>query len=164
MLAPERIARAERVGAACRAAGLRVVTAESCTGGGVAACLSAVAGASAVLERGYVTYSNLAKQQALAVPAALLAQYGAVSPETARAMAEGALATSPAELALAVTGIAGPDGGSSEKPVGLVYLALARRNAGAATVERHLFAGDRHQVRAATLDRALTLLLAAAGG
>ena len=155
----ELILLAERVVAAQTRAGCRVVTAESCTGGLIAACLTAVAGASAVVERGYVTYSNQAKEQDLGVPPETLVAYGAVSAETAAAMALGALNRSPAELAVAVTGIAGPGGGSLEKPAGLVYLALACRDGRAPQVERHLFAGDRAAVRNATVQRALELLL-----
>ena len=155
------IALAGRVVAVQAGAGRRVVTAESCTGGLIAGCLTAIAGSSAVVERGYVTYSNQAKEQDLGVAAATLATYGAVSAETAAAMALGALDRSPAELAVAVTGIAGPGGGSPEKPVGLVYLALACHGAGAPQVERHCFSGDRGAVRYATVRRALELLLTA---
>ncbi len=155
----ELILLAEQVVVAQTRAGRRIVTAESCTGGLIAACLTAVAGASVVVERGYVTYSNQAKEQDLGVPPETLAAYGAVSAETAAAMALGALNRSPAELAVAVTGIAGPGGGSLEKPAGLVYLALACRDGGAPQVERHLFAGDRAAVRSATVRRALELLL-----
>ncbi len=153
------IALAGKVVALESLAGRRIVTAESCTGGLIAACLTAVAGASAVVERGYVTYSNQAKEQDLGVAPGILAVHGAVSAETAAAMALGALNRSPAERALAVTGIAGPGGGSSEKPVGLVYLAMACRGAGAPQVECHRFAGDRTAVRRATVRRALEILL-----
>ncbi|MCI0570054.1 MAG: nicotinamide-nucleotide amidohydrolase family protein, partial [Myxococcaceae bacterium] len=118
---------AEALLAACRRAGLRVVTAESCTGGLVSACLTAVAGASDVVERGFVTYSNEAKTELLGVPGALLAAHGAVSAEVAAALAEGALARSRADLAVSVTGIAGPGGGTPTKPVGLVFIATTRR-------------------------------------
>lgn len=154
---------AARVVAACGRLGWRLVAAESCTGGLVCARLTDVPGASAVVERGYVTYSNLAKEQDLGVPGAVLAAYGAVSAETASAMAEGALARSPADVAVAITGIAGPGGGSSDKPVGLVYLGAARRGDDAPIVERHVFPGDRAAVRAATVRRALELLLTLAG-
>ncbi|HEU0159769.1 MAG TPA: CinA family protein [Hyphomicrobiaceae bacterium] len=116
---------ANRLIAACRAHGTRIVTAESCTGGLISALLTEGAGSSDVLERGFVTYSNAAKEQVLGVPGALLAQHGAVSAEVARAMAAGALARSAATLAVSVTGIAGPGGGSALKPVGLVYLGMA---------------------------------------
>ena len=108
-------------------AGLTIVTAESCTGGLIGAALTSVAGASLVLECGFITYSNESKTEMLGVPAELIASRGAVSAEVARAMAEGALRHSKADIAVAVTGIAGPDGGSEQKPVGLVHLAAARR-------------------------------------
>ncbi len=146
----------------CRAAGLMVATAESCTGGLVAACLTEIAGSSDVVERGFVTYSNEAKMELLGVAAATLAAKGAVSAETATEMLAGALARSRADLAVAVTGIAGPGGGSAEKPVGLVFIGVQRRGQ-PATVERHVFPGDRAAVREASLRRALGLLLEAAG-
>lgn len=120
-------ARATTLLDAYREAGLRIVTAESCTGGLIAGLLTDIPGSSSVVERGFVTYSNEAKSECLGVPAAIIAARGAVSEETARAMAEGALAASRADVAIAVTGIAGPGGGSAEKPVGLVHLACARR-------------------------------------
>lgn len=141
----------------CRSAGLRVATAESCTGGLIAGCLTEIGGSSDVVERGFVTYSNEAKTDLLGVPEAILKEHGAVSPEVARAMAEGAVARSRADVAVAVTGIAGPGGGSEAKPVGLVYIGLARRG-GATACERHVFSGDRDAVRRATIERALTLL------
>jgi len=112
----------------CRARGLTVATAESCTGGLVAGAITAIAGSSDVLDRGFVTYSNAAKEAMLGVPAQTLAAHGAVSRETAAAMAQGALARAPVDLAVAVTGIAGPGGGSAEKPVGLVHFAAAARD------------------------------------
>lgn len=149
--------RAERVLAACEKAGVRVSTAESCTGGLISACLTEMPGASRVFERGFVTYSNQAKSDLLGIPESLLLAHGAVSEEVARAMAEGALTHSAADMAVAVTGIAGPDGGSEEKPVGLVHLAVARK--GAATLHRRvLFPGDRAAVRAATVALALEML------
>ena len=113
-----------------------------------------------IIERGFVTYSNEAKTQMLGVPAALLAQYGAVSAQVARAMAEGALAHAPADVAVAITGIAGPGGAVAGKPVGLVYLAIARRGRDT-KVERQHFGGDRLAVRDSACDRALELLNAA---
>ncbi len=145
-----------------RRAGLRIVTAESCTGGMVAARLTDIAGSSDIVERGFVTYSNEAKTEMLGVPTALLAQYGAVSAQVARSMAEGALAHARADVAIAVTGIAGPSGATAGKPVGLVYLAIARRGQ-ETQVERQHFAGDRRTVRDAAAERALELLDAAAG-
>ena len=143
-----------------RRARLRIVTAESCTGGMVAARLTDVAGASDVVERGFVTYSNEAKAEMLAVPTALLTQYGAVSAQVARSMAEGALGQSRADIAIAITGIAGPTGATPGKPVGLVYLAIARRGRDT-KVERQQFGGDRQAVREAAAERALELLTAA---
>jgi nicotinamide-nucleotide amidase len=143
-----------------RRAGLRIVTAESCTGGLVAARLTDIAGASDVVERGFVTYSNEAKAEMLGVPTALLAQYGAVSAQVARSMAEGALAHARADVAVAVTGIAGPAGATAGKPVGLIYLAVARRGRDT-KVERQHFSGDRQAVRDAAAERALELLNAA---
>ena len=135
-------ARAARAGALLLAAGRRVATAESCTGGWLSKCLTAIAGSSQWFERGYVTYSNTAKEQALGVSAAVIEQFGAVSRPTVEQMAAGALHVSGADFALAITGIAGPDGGSAEKPVGLVWLALARTGE-APIVQQRQFSGDR---------------------
>lgn len=121
-------AEAEGALALCRARGLMVTTAESCTGGLVAAALTAVAGSSDVVDRGFVTYSNEAKRQMLGVPEAMLVRHGAVSKPVAEAMAKGALARSRAGVSVAVTGIAGPGGGSAEKPVGLVWFAVSRKS------------------------------------
>ena len=141
----------------CREQGLRLATAESCTGGLIAGCLTAVAGSSTVFDRGFVTYSNVAKTAELGVAAELLARHGAVDEAVARAMAEGALDAAGVDITVAVTGIAGPDGGSPGKPVGLVHFAAART--GADTLhERQVFPGDRQQVRAATVEAALRLL------
>jgi nicotinamide-nucleotide amidase len=158
-LADEALAAA--VLAACRARGWRLATAESCTGGLVAAALTDIAGSSDVVERGLVTYSNAAKSELLDVPPELIAARGAVSAEVARAMATGALARAPIDLAVAITGIAGPGGGSAEKPVGLVWFGIARKG-GAPRSESRIFAGDRVAVRAAAAHHALALLLAAA--
>lgn len=152
---------AESVLARCREKKLTVAAAESCTGGMIMSALTDIAGSSDVVERGFVTYSNRAKTEMLGVPAALIAWHGAVSAEVARAMASGALAHAPVDLAVAVTGVAGPSGGSGEKPVGLVHLALARRG-GAIESEQQIFPGDRIAIRCATVTRALELLLAAA--
>ncbi len=140
-----------------RARGHRVATAESCTGGLIAAALTHVAGSSDVVDRGFVTYSNAAKTEMLGVPAELISAYGAVSEPVAAAMALGALARSGADLAVAVTGIAGPGGGSADKPVGLVWFGLARQGQPVQTQHR-VFAGDRAAVRAATVALALHLL------
>jgi nicotinamide-nucleotide amidase len=155
---------AEAVLAACRDKGLKLATAESCTGGMVAAALTDIAGSSDVLERGFVTYSNSAKAELLGVPLGLIHAFGAVSVEVAEAMARGALSRAPVDLAVAITGIAGPGGGSDAKPVGLVWLACARRNAAAVLSERHVFSGDRAEVRRAATRRALELLLGQARG
>ena len=143
--------------AAYRTAGLRLATAESCTGGLVAAFLTEIPGSSDVVERGFVTYSNEAKTDLVGVPPDLLRAHGAVSAEVAGAMAEGALRHSRAQVAVAVTGIAGPGGATARKPVGLVFLAAARAG-GPTFVERHRVIGDRHAVRLAAVAAAFTLL------
>jgi nicotinamide-nucleotide amidase len=149
---------AKRVVAAFKARGRMLATAESCTGGMVAAALTDIAGSSAVVERGFVTYSNRAKAQLLCVDPALIEAKGAVSQEVAEAMARGALAQSATDVAVAVTGIAGPDGGSADKPVGLVWFGLAV--AGTPTTTDHLvFKGDRADVRRQATEKALALLL-----
>jgi nicotinamide-nucleotide amidase len=145
-----------------RRRGWMIATAESCTGGLIAATLTEIAGSSDVVDRGFVTYSNEAKTDLIDVPAALIAQHGAVSAEVARAMALGALARSRATISVAVTGIAGPGGGSAEKPVGLVYIGLARKGEAEPLVERHVFDGRRHEVRLQTVVRAIDLLIEAA--
>ena len=150
---------AEAVLAVLRARGQLVATAESCTGGLIAAALTAVAGSSDVVDRGFVTYSNAAKTELLGVPAALIEAHGAVSEAVARAMAEGAVARSPAALAVSVTGVAGPGGGTPGKPVGLVWFGLARRGAATLT-ESRVFPGDRAAVRLATVRHAFALLTA----
>ena len=141
----------------CRASGLRIATAESCTGGLIAACLTEIAGSSDVVDRGFVTYSNEAKSDLLGVPADLIMKVGAVSEEVARAMATGALERSNADLAVSVTGVAGPGGGSVEKPVGLVHHACAAKD-GRLVHLRHVYDGDRAAIRLATLETALTML------
>jgi nicotinamide-nucleotide amidase len=142
---------------ACRARNWRLATAESCTGGLVAGTLTAIAGSSDVVERGFVTYSNEAKSELLGVPPETIAAHGAVSAETAAAMAQGALARAPVDLAVSVAGIAGPAGATPTKPVGLVLFGLARRG-GECRTERRVFPGDRSQVRQAALEVALQLL------
>jgi nicotinamide-nucleotide amidase len=136
----------------------RLVTAESCTGGWVAQCLTAIAGSSEWFDRGFVTYSNEAKQEMLGVPADTLAEHGAVSQPVALAMAEGALRNSRADWAVAVTGIAGPTGGSAQKPVGTVCFAWACRDGRVATGTCH-FAGNREAVRAQSVAHALDGLI-----
>ena len=146
----------------CRARALMIATVESCTGGLIAGAITAIDGSSAVFERGFVTYTNVAKNEMVGVPMGLFERVGAVSEDVARAMAEGALSHAPVDVAVAVTGIAGPGGGSAEKPVGLVHIAAARK--GHRTEHaRHVFAGDRHAVRQATLDEALRLLTSMVG-
>jgi nicotinamide-nucleotide amidase len=137
------------------------VTAESCTGGGLAAALTEVPGSSQWFERGYVTYSNAAKIQELGVDRGVLEQHGAVSVEVVRQMAAGALQASGTDVVVAITGVAGPDGGTLEKPVGLVYLACGRRGRPLQVV-RELFAGERAEVRSAAVAEALRLLARAA--
>lgn len=155
------IAQAAELLAACRARGETLATAESCTGGLVAATLTAIPGSSDVFERGFVTYANAAKSEMLGVPFWLIERHGAVSEDVARAMAGGALTHSHASLAVAVTGIAGPAGGTAAKPVGMVCLAWARRG-GAVDAETRHFPGDRAAVRQATVAVALEGLLARA--
>ncbi len=146
-----------------RQAGMKIATAESCTGGMVAGVLTEIAGSSDVVERGFVTYSNEAKAELLGVPMALIEAHGAVSEHVARAMAEGALVHSRAHVAVSITGIAGPSGGSAAKPVGLVHFAAARRgNEGRGSTvlhRREVFPGDRSAVRRAAVATALVLAL-----
>lgn len=148
---------------ALRERGLMLVTAESCTGGLIAATCTAVAGSSEWFERGFVTYSNEAKTESLGVDARLIAAHGAVSEEVARAMAEGALAHSRAQLAVAVTGIAGPAGASTNKPVGTVWLAVARAGAGT-RAELLQLDGDRASIREQTVQHALLRLVERTAG
>jgi nicotinamide-nucleotide amidase len=156
-LADDPRALAETVLARCRAHHWTVGMAESCTGGLVAAALTDIPGSSDVVDRGFVTYSDRAKAELLGVPVPVLVEHGAVSAETAAAMVHGVLAKSKVDLAVAVTGIAGPGGGSVAKPVGLVWFGVMRRG-GEPRVERLVFAGDRAAVRAAATLRALELL------
>lgn len=149
---------AERLGRELLARGEWLVTAESCTGGWVAQTVTAIAGSSAWFDRGFVTYANAAKVDMLGVPESTLQRHGAVSEATARAMAQGALAHSRGDWAVAITGIAGPGGGSAAKPVGTVCFAWARRDAGCAAQTGH-FAGDRAAVRAQAVRQALQGLL-----
>jgi len=144
---------------AARVKNLRVATAESCTGGLVAAALTAIAGASDVFDRGFVTYSNAAKSEMLGVPPSLIEAHGAVSAEVARAMALGAIEHSLADVAVAVTGVAGPGGGSAEKPVGLVHFACARRGGGVDCAERRHGPLSRGEIRAAAVAQALDMMM-----
>ena len=147
---------AKRVLELCRARGLHVATAESCTGGLVAAALTEIPGSSDVVDRGFVTYSDDAKRAMLGVPAATLKRHGAVSAQTAKAMAAGALKNSRADLAVSITGIAGPGGGSEEKPVGTVHIALSSATG---VKERRLhFPGDREMIRIQASQAALDMV------
>jgi nicotinamide-nucleotide amidase len=149
---------ATRVLDACRRRGLLVAAAESCTGGLVAAALTEIPGSSDVFDRGFVTYSNAAKEAMLGVPPAVLDRHGAVSRETAEAMATGALASSQADIAVAITGIAGPGGGSAEKPVGLVHFACASRQGARLHRERRFGDIGRAAVRRLAVADALAML------
>lgn len=142
----------------CRVRGLMVATAESCTGGMVAMRLTDIAGSSEVMERGFVTYSNRAKKEMLGVSQTFLETFGAVSVPVACAMAEGALRHSAAQVSVAITGIAGPGGGSAEKPVGLVHFATAKNGSETRAIHR-IFPGTRAEIRKAAADFALSLLL-----
>jgi nicotinamide-nucleotide amidase len=155
---------AMRVLAACRVRGLKVATAESCTGGLVAGALTEVPGSSDVLDRGFVTYSNAAKETMLGVPTSILERHGAVSRETADAMATGALAMSNVDLVVAITGIAGPGGGSAEKPVGLVHFAAATRDGRRLHREKRYGDIGRCPVRAYAVAEALAMLEVMAAG
>jgi nicotinamide-nucleotide amidase len=153
------LAQAEKLLADARAKGLRIATAESCTGGLIAGLLTEIPGSSDVFERGFVTYSNESKQELLDVPDELVARHGAVSPEVARAMVLGALKRAARDIAVSVTGIAGPGGGTAQKPVGLVYLAAAR---GDQVIARECRFGDigRSEVRLKSVETALEMLAA----
>lgn len=151
---------AEETIAALKAAGLTVATAESCTGGLIAGALTAVSGSSDVVYGGFVSYANEAKIAMLGVPFGLLKQFGAVSKECAMAMADGAMGSAGTHLAVAVTGIAGPTGGSADKPVGLVHFSVATEDG--TTHLKKVFPGNRDEVRHATVVQALKLVLKAA--
>lgn len=141
----------------CRTKGITLVTAESCTGGMIAASITDIAGSSNVFDRGFVTYSNAAKTDMLGVPADMIVQYGAVSAQVAKAMASGAITHSQANLSVAVTGIAGPSGGSDEKPVGTVYIGICLAGE-PATAHRHQFSGNRAEIRQQTVLAAILLI------
>ncbi|MAL87563.1 MULTISPECIES: CinA family protein [unclassified Brevundimonas] len=158
MFTPDLMTLAEAVVARAQARGMTLATAESCTGGLVAALITSVAGSSAVLEQGAVTYSNAAKTRMLDVPAALIEAHGAVSQPVAEAMATGARARAGVGLAVSITGVAGPGGGSAEKPVGLVHFGLATAD-GVRHLERRFGEGDRQAIRLAATEQALRLLL-----
>jgi nicotinamide-nucleotide amidase len=155
---PEMTNRAATLLDAYREKGLKIATAESCTGGLVAALLTEISGSSSVVERGFVTYSNEAKIELIGVPAELIAAHGAVSEPVARAMAEGALAHSRADVAVGITGVAGPTGGTATKPVGLVHFGLARKGAATIHLERRYGDLGRETVRRRAVEDALFLL------
>ncbi len=163
MFTPELLLDAERLLGELRGRKLMLATAESCTGGLIAGLLTEIAGSSDVVERGFVTYCNAAKMAMLGVPAETITSFGAVSAETARAMAAGALVHSMADVSVAVTGVAGPGGGSAAKPVGLVHIAAARR--GGAPLHQEYRFGDigRSAIRIATIEAALALVRKVAG-
>ena len=146
-----------------RTRGVKIATAESCTGGLIAGALTDIAGSSAVVDRGFVTYSNSAKMEMLEVSPETLQAFGAVSSQTAQQMAEGALAHSQASLTVSVTGIAGPGGGSADKPVGLVWFGLAQAGIPTRTLSRKFGDVGRDRVRALTVEQALRLLIDALG-
>jgi len=155
---PELLQQATDILAAARARGLKIATAESCTGGLIAALLTEIAGSSDVFERGFVTYSNAAKMELLGVPQDMLEAHGAVSAEVAQAMAQGALENSNTNIAVAVTGIAGPNSDDTQKPVGLVFIATARMTDETLVQENRFGDIGREQVRLATVKGALALL------
>lgn len=157
MFPPDLLGAATALLTACRSRGWMVATAESCTGGLIAGLLTEIAGSSDVVDRGFVTYSNAAKTAMLGVAPGLLAMHGAVSGPVAAAMAAGALARSDATLTIAVTGVAGPGGGSVDKPVGTVWFGLAQRGVAPVT-DRAVFPGDRSAVRLATVVHALAMM------
>ncbi len=157
-MTPEMTSRAAALLDAYRGKDLKIATAESCTGGLVAALLTEISGSSAVVERGFVTYSNEAKTELIGVPADLIATHGAVSEPVARAMAEGALAHSRADVAVGITGVAGPTGGTAAKPVGLVHFGLARKGAATVHLERRYGDLGREIVRRRAVEDALSLL------
>ncbi len=140
--------------------GWKLSTAESCTGGGIAALLTDMPGSSAWFERGFVTYSNESKIEMLGVSAEIISTHGAVSQQTALAMAEGSLKNSHADVAVSVTGVAGPSGGTADKPVGLVFTGYAFKNAGQTEVIKHNFNGDRSDIRKQTADAVIAHLIA----
>ena len=150
---------AAEVGAALKAREMTLASAESCTGGWVGAVITSVSGSSQWYDRGFITYTDQSKQDMLGVDEATLGNYGAVSEETVREMAQGALQQSWADVAVAISGIAGPTGGTAEKPVGLVWFAWAAKN-GAKFSEKQLFSGDRREVRRQAVETALKGVLA----
>ena len=159
MFSDETLERAQRLIQSATNAGVTLATVESCTGGLVAGAIVSIAGSSTAFERGFITYTNEAKIEVLGVPKATLAAHGAVSRETAIAMAEGALGICPADVAVGVTGVAGPSGGTPDKPVGTVAIAVATRGE-EPVCEIPRFSGDRTAVRLASVNQALDMMLA----
>lgn len=149
--------KAENFLSICREQQLKLVTAESCTGGLLAGLLTEIPGSSDVVERGFITYSNIAKTELLHIPSTLISTYGAVSKETACAMASGALTASHADISISITGIAGPGGGTEDKPVGLVHFAVGRPKH-PPLHQQHYFSGDRNSIRLQAVGAALALL------
>ena len=159
MLSPVLVSLAERCIADAKRAGTKLVTAESCTGGLVAACLTHIAGSSDAFERGFVTYSNEAKAESLGVSRTLIASRGAVSHEVAKALARGALAHARADIAVSITGIAGPTGDTAGKPIGLVYVATARRDGTIRSIEHRFGDIGREGVREKSAAKALEMMI-----
>ncbi|MBK18926.1 MAG: damage-inducible protein CinA [Rhodospirillaceae bacterium] len=160
MLDAQTLSRAAEIISLCKTANLKLATVESCTGGLISGALTSISGSSDVVDRGFTTYSNEAKNELVGVPMELIEAHGAVSPEVARAMAEGGLSRSNADVTVSVTGIAGPGGGTETKPVGLVHFACAR--IGKTTTSYHeVFEGDRNAVRESTVLQAFNLIEAA---
>jgi nicotinamide-nucleotide amidase len=149
---------AKTVGEQFKSRNWKLVTAESCTGGGLAYAITCIAGSSTWFDRGFITYSNISKEELLGVTPATLTTTGSVSAETAREMAEGALARSHAHISIALTGIAGPDGGTLEKPIGTVWIACATALT-PTQISRYLFAGERETIREKTIEAALRILV-----
>jgi nicotinamide-nucleotide amidase len=158
MIDEDIVAAAKRLFDICRRKNLKIATAESCTGGLVAGTVTEIPGSSHLLDRGFVTYSNDAKQDMLGVPSHILERYGAVSRETAEAMAKGALAHAPVDLAVSITGVAGPDGGSEAKPVGLVHFGVASASGLFAHVEKRFGNPGRSEVRKHSVLQAFVML------
>ncbi len=158
LLSPEITSKSHQLTKILRSKKLCVVSAESCTGGLFSVAMTEIPGASDVFERGFITYSNESKIELLTVPTFYIEDYGAVSLETAAAMAEGALLMSKADISIAITGIAGPDGGSDDKPVGTVFISSAIRS-GKTSYEQHAFSGSRHSIRTKCVEAAFDLLI-----
>ena len=158
MLSPEITQKSHQLLKALKNNSVKLSAAESCTGGLFSAAMTEIPGASEIFERGYITYSNDAKIELLTVPTFFIDSYGAVSSQTAIAMAEGALLMSKSQISISITGIAGPEGGTEEKPVGTVYIACAQK--GCDTIyEKHNFSGSRHKIRCNAIEASIDLLI-----